>query len=55
MCILALNIVIDKVYLVIWVWFLALIILGAVRVLCRVVQICSPYMRYFLMKMKMHR
>lgn len=55
MCILALNIVIDKVYLVLWVWFMVLALLGGIRVLCRLVQVCSPHMRYFLMKMKMHR
>ncbi len=55
MCILALNIVIDKIYLMLWVWFVIVSILGGIRVVCRVFQVASPYIRYFLMKMKMHR
>jgi hypothetical protein len=38
MCILALNIVIDKIYLILWFWFLMVALLGAIRVGCRVVQ-----------------
>lgn len=55
LCILSLNIVIDKVYLILWYWYLLVTLLGAIRVLCRVVQILSPHMRYWLMKLKMHR
>ena len=55
LCILSLNIVIDKVYLILWYWYLLVTLLGVIRVLCRVVQILSPHMRYWLMKLKMHR
>lgn len=55
LCILSLNIVIDKVYLILWYWYLLVTLLGVIRVLCRVVQILSPQMRYWLMKLKMHR
>ena len=55
LCILSLNIVIDKVYLVLWYWYFLVTLLGTIRVLCRIVQIASPHMRFWLMKMKMHR
>ena len=55
LCILALNIVIDKIYLVLWFWFVILGIFGSVRVGCRVFQIAFSDIRYFLMQMKMHR
>lgn len=55
MCILSLNIIIDKIYLVLWFWFVVLGVLGGIRVGCRIVQIASPRMRYYLMKIKMHR
>ena len=38
-CILALNIINDKVFLVIWWWFLVLIFLGLSRLIFRVVQV----------------
>ena len=35
LCILSLNIVIDKVYLVLWFWFVILIFFGLVRLVQR--------------------
>jgi len=55
LCILALNIVIDKVYLVLWVWYVLIAVLGAIRVICRCFQINSGIIRFWLMKIKMHR
>ncbi len=55
LCILALNIVIDKIFLVLWFWFIILGTFGIIRVGCRLFQIIFSDIRYFLMKMKMHR
>ena len=56
LCILALNIIIDKIYLVLWVWFVFVLIpLGGFRVVCRLFQLVSSDIRFFLMQMKMHR
>ena len=55
LCILALNIVIDKIYLVLWFWFVILGVFGGFRVGCRAFQIIFSDIRYFLMQMKMHR
>ena len=41
MCILALNIVIDKIYLILWFWFILVGVFGFIRICCRVVQIAS--------------
>ena len=41
MCILALNIVIDKIYLILWFWFLIVGLFGFIRIFCRAVQITS--------------
>ena len=41
MCILALNIVIDKIYLILWFWFLIIGLFGFIRICCRAVQITS--------------
>ena len=41
MCILALNIVIDKIYLILWFWFLIVGLFGFIRICCRAVQIAS--------------
>jgi hypothetical protein len=49
------NFIGFQIYLVIWYWYLILIILGAARVGCRVVQYFSGQVRFWLMKMKMHR
>merc|ERR1711902_275372 len=40
-CILALNIINDKVFLVLWWWFILLIFLGFLRLLFRIIQINS--------------
>ena len=54
-CILALNIVIDKVYLILWYWYFVIAILALIRIICRCFQISSGNIRYWLMKIKMHR
>eukprot|EP00092_Neocalanus_flemingeri_P004139 GFUD01004453.1.p1 GENE.GFUD01004453.1~~GFUD01004453.1.p1 ORF type:complete len:480 (-),score=121.93 GFUD01004453.1:122-1561(-) len=54
LCILSLNIIIDKVYLIIWFWYVFLIVFGLVRLIQRMFQV-SPIFRYRLMKLRMHR
>ena len=55
MCILGLNMINDKVFLLIWVWHLFLILLGCIRMSTRTSQISSARVRFFLLKMKMYR
>ena len=55
LCILALNIIIDKIYLVLWFWLVLVTLLGTIRVVCRVFQVASANIRYGLMEFKMHR
>ena len=35
LCILSLNMIIDKVYLILWFWFVILIIFGCIRIFQR--------------------
>jgi len=54
-CILALNIINDKVFLVLWWWFLVLVFLGVIRIVFRIVQINSAKLRFSLLDLRMHR
>jgi len=54
-CILALNIINDKVFLVLWWWFILLIFLGFLRLLFRLIQINSVRLRYSMLNLRMHR
>ena len=54
-CILALNIINDKVFLVIWWWFFILIFIGLCRVIFRIVQLNSVRLRFYLLNIRMHR
>ena len=54
-CILGLNMINDKVFVLVWVWHCLLVIMGVVRVLTRTIQLCSARIRMFLVQMKMHR
>lgn len=58
LCVLALNVIIDKVYLVFWFWFIILVTCGCARLLQRVFQVLpyiGPSIRYFLVNWEMHR
>eukprot|EP00092_Neocalanus_flemingeri_P020605 GFUD01022326.1.p1 GENE.GFUD01022326.1~~GFUD01022326.1.p1 ORF type:complete len:425 (-),score=107.53 GFUD01022326.1:32-1306(-) len=55
MCILSLNIINDKVFALLWFWHCTLIIAGILRVITRGIQLSSSSVRFFLMKMQMHR
>merc|ERR1712107_31758 len=54
-CILALNIINDKVFLVLWWWFVVITIIALVRLLYRGIQCRSGYIRYQLINMRMNR
>ena len=55
LCILSLNIINDKVFLVLWWWFLILIFMGVGTVLFRMIQINSAKLRFSLLDLRMHR
>jgi len=54
-CILSLNMINDKVFAVMWFWHGILLVFGIVRILTRLCQVSSSTIRYFLMKIQMHR
>ena len=54
-CILSLNMINDKVFAILWVWHCVLILAGINRIVTRSIQLMSNRVRYFLMKMMMHR
>ena len=55
MCVLCLNMINDKVFVLIWFWHLFMISMGCIRFTTRAGQLCSSRVRYFLLKMKMSR
>jgi len=55
LCILALNIINDKVFLVLWWWYLILIFVGTCRIIFRLIQINSTRFRFYLLKIRMNR
>ena len=71
LCVLSLNMINDKVsaqtrphphnhallqvFAILWVWHCVLILAGINRIVTRSIQLMSNRVRYFLMKMMMHR
>ena len=55
LCILSLNNINDKVFLVLWWWFLILIFMGVGTVLFRMIQLNSAKLRFSLLDLRMHR
>merc|ERR1719483_147300 len=54
LCILGLNIINDKVFLILWYWHGVLIVAGIVRVITRSLQLMSSSVRHYLMEMTMN-
>ena len=54
-CVLALNIINDKVFLIIWWWYYILFFLGISRLIFRIVQINSVRLRFYMINLRMHR
>jgi len=54
-CILGLNMINDKVFVLIWLWHCFIVFMGVVRLLTRSPQLVSAEVRYFLMKFKMQK
>lgn len=54
-CILGLNMINDKVFVLLWVWHVFLVLVGSIRILTRSSQLLSAKIRYFLMRLKMQR
>jgi len=54
-CILGLNMINDKVFIVLWVWHCFICTVGTMRIFTRASQLMSSRVRYFLMTMKMKR
>ncbi len=55
MCILGLNMINDKVFLIIWVWHYFMLTMGCIRVVTRLGQVLSSTVRLFLIRIKMHK
>jgi len=54
-CILALNIINDKVFLVLWWWFVLISIIAFIRLIYRGIQCSCESIRYQLINMRMNR
>jgi len=54
-CILALNIINDKVFLVLWWWFVLISLIATIRLIYRFIQCRCAFLRYQLINMRMNR
>ncbi len=54
-CILSLNIINDKVFLIVWWWFFFLFFVGCSRLLFRIIQLNSYRLRFYMLNLRMHR
>ena len=52
-CILALNVINDKVFVLIWIWFCVMVFAGSLRVVARSFQLSSSKVRYFYISLRM--
>ncbi len=54
-CVLGLNMINDKVFLLTWMWHAFMILVGTIRIITRTPQLLSPKIRFYLIKIKMNR
>lgn len=54
-CILNLNIINDKVFLILWWWFYLIALLSCIRVVYRCLQCRSAWLRFKLLDIRLHR
>jgi len=54
-CILALNIINDKVFLILWWWFLLISVIGFIRIFYRGIQCRSSRLRFHLLNIRLNR
>merc|ERR1719410_2536192 len=54
-CVLGLNMINDKVFLILWWWFFFLAVIGAFRLVYRVLQVQFTGLRFQLINMRMNR
>jgi len=54
-CVLSLNMINDKVFLILWWWFFVISIIGVVRLIYRLIQTQSPWVRFQLINMRLNR
>jgi hypothetical protein len=52
LCVLALNIVNEKIFLFLWFWFIFLAVLSGVQLVFRIATLASPIFRHTLLKYK---
>lgn len=50
LCILPLNIINEKIYILVWFWFMALAFLSGMALIYRIVTVLSPHVRFLLLK-----
>uniref|UniRef100_A0A0K2TEQ0 Innexin n=1 Tax=Lepeophtheirus salmonis TaxID=72036 RepID=A0A0K2TEQ0_LEPSM len=55
LCILSLNIIIDKIYVWLWFWYVCLFCIGIVKIISQIFITTSRRIRFWMMQMKMHR
>merc|ERR1712012_645061 len=55
LCVLGLNMINDKIFLVVWYWYLILLIIGICRLLFRIATLSLWNFRYHLIKWKIRR
>jgi len=55
LCVLALNIINEKIYLFLWFWFVILIIIGGLQLIYRVLLVLLPGLRNNIIKRKVAR